>query len=238
MNNSSKNSKQHFALSGRTYGPCRDLVGEAYVILIFVSTPLHPWNKEKQDEVFRMSWSSIDCMKKEAQRYGANINMRLGSFEYNLPFEIDKELKWYYTFLKEFFHTDTIADILKYYEDYYKVDSAPVIFLFNSWERSYCYMCTRQYPGWNEEFGVIFCDTKLHDNFLTHEFLHLYGAIDLYDHDNEGVRAIAEQYFPDSVMMQETHTIDELTAYLIGWTKTPSAKIMQFLSEIKGLREG
>lgn len=235
MNNSS-NDNEHFALSGIDLGPCRKLMGEAFITLVFVSTPLHPWNKEMKDEAFRNSWSSVDFMKKEARRYGANVNMRMGWFEYNLPFEHDKELKWYYTFLKEFLHTNSIAGILKYYEEYFKVDSAPMIFLFNSWDRSHCYKCRKKYPGWNEEFGVIFCDNLLHDNFLTHEFLHLYGAIDLYDYNNEGVRAIAEQYFPDSIMMTPTNVIDELTAYLIGWTKQPSSKILEFLSKTKGLR--
>ena len=72
---------------------------------------------------------------------------------------------------------------------------------------------------------------------MAHELLHLFGAIDLYDYDNEGVRAIAEQFFPDSVMMKPTYVIDELTAYLIGWTKQPSPKVLQFLARTKGLRK-
>ena len=236
MSETSGNRSEHFALTSKNLGPCRELLGEVHITLVFVNTPLHPWNEEKKDEVFRMSWSSIDCMQKEARRYGANVNMRIGWLEYNLPFEHDKELKWYYTILEDYFHTKNIADLIRYYETYCKADNAPIIFLFNSWDRSHCYMCTKDFPRWNEEFGVIFCDTQLHDNFLTHEFLHIYGAIDLYDYNNEGVRAIAEQYFPDSVMMKPTHVIDELTAYLIGWTKQPSAKVMEFLSRTKGLR--
>ncbi len=238
MGNSSNSDNGHFALSGKNLGPCRELVGNIYVMLFFVHTPLHPWSEAKKEEAFRQTWSSIGYMKKEAVRYGAGVDMRVAWFEYSLPFEHDKELKWYHTILRDYFHNESMADLLKYYEGYFKVDNAAIVFLFNSSDRSHCYMSTKAFPYWKEEFGVIFFGKDFHDNYLTHEFLHLFGAIDLYDYDNEGVRAVAEQYFPDSIMMKSTYVIDELTAYLIGWTKQPSPKVLQFLSKTKGLRKG
>ncbi len=236
MNNQSENEQEHFALSGKNLGPCRELVGNIYVLLFFVNTPLHPWPEAKRDEAIRKSWSSIDFMKKEAVRYGASVDMKVGWFEYNLPFEHDKDQKWYHTIMHDYFHSESMADLVKYYEGSLHVDNAAIVFLFNSSGRSYCYMSTKEYPYWKEEFDVIYCETDFHDNFLTHELLHLFGAMDLYDYQNEGVQAIAEQFFPDSVMLRVSHVIDELTAYLIGWTKQPSPKVLQFLARTKGLR--
>ena len=72
------------------------------------------------------------------------------------------------------------------------------------------------------------------DNYLTHELFHQFGAIDLYN--QEGVEKVALKYFPNSDMLTVSHVIDDLTAYLVGWTDTLSAKAQKFLKETEGLR--
>jgi hypothetical protein len=76
----------------------------------------------------------------------------------------------------------------------------------------------------------------MHDNYLTHELYHLYGAIDYYDYDGEGVAKAASKYFPKSVMACAGNSIDDLTAYILGWTDTLSKKANKFLEAIDGLR--
>ncbi len=227
---------EHFALKSRDWGPCRKLLGNAFIILVFVFTPRHPWTAAMKDRVNDVSWSSIAIMEKEAKGYGAGLDLRFGGLDFTVPYEYDKDRKWYDHIMENHFHRHDIASVIDYYRGSLKQDTVAMIFLFNSWDRSYAYRAGRDYPGFDDEYCVIFCDTDMHDNYLTHEVLHLYGAIDYYDYDHEGVRRVAEKYFPDSDMLRVSHTVDELTAYLIGWTDTLSSKAKAFLQETEGLR--
>ena len=47
---------------------------------------------------------------------------------------------------------------------------------------------------------------------------------------------MAEKYFPNSDMLTVSHEVDELTAYLIGWTDGLGQKSQAFLQETEGLR--
>ena len=226
----------HFALKARGQGPCDRLVGDAYIILVFVSTPQHPWTKTMKDRVNKVSWSSIDIMEKQAARYGASLDLTFGGLDYTVPYEYNRDLKWYHWLIEEKFHRKSISEVCEYYRGSLNVDTVSIIFLFNSWDVSHTYMCSSDYPNWNEEFCVIFCDTDMHDNYLTHEVLHLYGAIDFYDYNGEGVQRVAQKYFPKSDMLYVSHEVDELTAYLVGWTDTLSSKARAFLEETRGLR--
>ena len=227
--------KDHFALQAKDLGSCRRLTGDNCIVLIFVSTPAHPWTDEMREKVFQVSRSSVKYMQQEAKRYGAQLRFSLASVNFSIPFEHNRDKKWYYHILKERYHTDTIVDAYNHYKQNLK-KNATIIFLFNSWEISYTCLCSRSRPNWKDEFCVIFCDTKMHDNYLTHEVMHLYGAIDFYDYRKEGVAAVARQLFPDSNMLKVSHVIDDLTAYIVGWTDQLSPKAIEFLEKTRGLR--
>ncbi len=230
----------HFALRRKNAGSCGAFTGSQYIILIFVSTPEHPWTPEQKEAVNSVSRSSIRLMEQEAKEYNADLRLKFGGIDYSIPFEYEynnnAELKWYRYILDRFYHVESITEVYDHYRESLKVDNAPIIFLFNSWDTSRAWSCSANNPDWKEEFCVIFCDTDMHDNYLTHELLHLYGAIDLYDYHSEGVQAVAEQLFPDSDMMYPSHEIDPLTAYLVGWTDVLTPKAESFLRQTDGLR--
>lgn len=229
-------NENHFAFFGKNLGSCKELVGDTYLVLCFVSTPEHPWTESKKKEVNQVSRSSIGYMKTEAQKYGVELNMKFGGLDFEVPYEFTKDRKWYNYILEHYYHTSTIVDVYNSYKKSLNSVNTPMIFLFNSYDRSFTYSCKKNFPNWNEEFCVIFCDTKMHDNYLTHEVMHLFGAIDLYDYNNEGIKSLALKYFPESDMLRVSHYIDELTAYLIGWKKELTTKSIVFLNQIDGLR--
>ena len=226
----------HFALLGRDLGPCRRLTGSAYVILVFVSTPAHPWTQKQKEAVYDVSWSSLDYIRANAKKYRADLDITYGCLDFSINTEYSRDLAWYWEIIHDEFHAQSIQQVYDYYKQSLQVDEAPILFLFNSWDLSCTYMCKADYPGWNEEFCVIFCDTQMHDHYLTHELYHLYGAIDLYDYSGEGVARIAHKYFGNCDMRCTSADVDDLTAYLIGWTDSLSASAQGFLRETKGLR--
>ena len=228
--------EEHFALQARDIGPCRKLTGNVRIMLIFVNTPEHPWTEKKKEEVYSVSTSSINIMKKEAARYGQYLNLSYGHLDFHIPTEYDDNQEWYRYILEKAYHVSNMDVIQQRYRRALRVDSAPMIFLFNSWDRSYSKVKSSLNANYDDEYCVIFCDTDMHDNYLTHELMHLYGAIDLYDYRGEGVEKIAKKYFPTSDMLHVSHNIDDLTAFLVGWTETISSNASKFLTETDGLR--
>lgn len=225
---------EHFALRSRNVGPCGKLLGKVEVIVVFVNTPQHPWTDKKKQEVYRISDSSLNYMRKNAKQYRANVNFdHVGYLEFTVSSEagFDGGDDWYWEIIHNVYHENSIAQVYDRYRHDDGVDEAPMIFMFNSWDRSYT-SC-----GYSEEYCVIFCDTKMHNNYLTHELYHLYGAIDYYDYNGEGVEKIAKKYFPQNVMACTGTNVDDLTAYILGWTDTLSRKAQKFLQETEGMRQ-
>ena len=228
--------KTHFALTARDCGPCKKLLGNVEILLVFVDTPAHPWTQKQKDAVFRVSWSSIDHMHKNAKKYNANLHLTFSYLEFSVSTEFSSDLAWYWEIIHNVYHENSITQVNARYRRDLGVDDAPMIFLFNSWDLSHTYVCYNDYPGWDEEFCVIFCDTKMNDNYLTHELYHQYGAIDLYDYHGEGIQRLANRYFPNNVMACTGVSLDDLSAYLIGFTDKLSDKAKEFLSKIDGKR--
>ena len=64
--------------------------------------------------------------------------------------------------------------------------------------------------------------TEVYASTFVHEIFHLFGAIDLYNLDDERLM-LAKKYFPDDVMLTIWDEINlceigELTLFLIGWS--------------------
>ena len=65
---------------------------------------------------------------------------------------------------------------------------------------------------------------------IAHELLHQFGAIDFYF--PREIEAIAKKYIGDSIMCNSSvDTVDDLTAYLVGWKDTVSENSYLFLKE-------
>ncbi|MBR0508632.1 MAG: hypothetical protein IJJ85_00800 [Clostridia bacterium] len=234
--------RDHFAMRGKNLGPSKTLTGKVELLLVYVSTPQCPWTQEQKDKVHAVSASSVRYMQQEAARYGADLELKIGEFDCDIPLEIPPfqmtgiSTRWYDATLDALFQMHSMDDVQRHYEAKLHMDDTPFLFMFNSWDRSFTINAKNPANESKEEYSVFFCDTDMHDNYLTHELLHQYGAIDYYDYDNEGVKALADKYFPDSLMDEPSHTIDPLTAYLIGWTDELTPDCIRFLDESQGLR--
>ena len=228
----------------RDYGPNRKLLGDVELFLVFVDTPLHPWTEAKRNEVFAAVRSSMTDLTDQARRYNIDLTLNSAFFKTSIPdeaaeFNLSKiDLTWYWNLLKDYFHLSDMTEMQTYYENRRGKDDIAVLFFFNSNDRNYSYNSKRSYDSyWGEEFAVYFCESGIHNRFIEHELLHLYGAVDLYNRtSSENVEGLANRLFPDSVMKQTRGTVDDLTAYLIGWTDYPSAKAQQYLDGIAAMR--
>ena len=71
------------------------------------------------------------------------------------------------------------------------------------------------------------------DEDFRHELYHLFGARDYYLPSI--VNTLAEHYFYNSIMLSTNGWADEFTAYLLGWKKTVTQKVLDFLEGCKDL---
>ncbi|MEI6854195.1 MAG: hypothetical protein WCL06_15210, partial [Bacteroidota bacterium] len=91
------------------------------------------------------------------------------------------------------------------------------------------------YPG-DVEYCIV---SYKYPVVIAHEFLHLYGASDLYRqlYQKQRNKHMALKYFPNDIMLKtEDRTLSDvsigsLEKYLIGWTDTIEPKYEKLLIE-------
>jgi hypothetical protein len=107
-------------------------------------------------------------------------------------------------------------------------EEAPLVFAFNEVYRSHASLVFQLFPGASESSSIFRSEvTKTFiARTIVHELCHQFGAVDYYY--PEAVKAAAEKIFPNSVM-SGGRTIDDLTAYAIGWTSVLSPDAIKFL---------
>jgi len=106
------------------------------------------------------------------------------------------------------------------------VPQAFMVYAFNKYGRS------AAYPLEGCECCFLFSGSYA----LRHEVCHVFGAADLY-YTSE-MTNLAKQYFTDSIMVDSlSNHIDDLTAYLIGWTDTLSYSAQGFLDSVSWMTQ-
>lgn len=229
--------EDHFALRGRNIGSCRKMTGKVTILLVYIDTPQYHWEDKGKNEVARIRDKSIKILKDQAMEYGQELELGYANLKFTIPYEYSKDGEWYKYILKEFYKVANMDVIQQRYRRALSVDSAPMIFLFNSRNISDVQYKSSSSADVNDEYCVFFCNTENTDDCFANELLKLYGAIDLFDYnEKEGIRVIAEKYFHESIMLYESDKVDELTAFLVGWTDTLSENVSNFLKETDGRR--
>jgi hypothetical protein len=124
--------------------------------------------------------------------------------------------------------------------DAYKTDNiALMVFVNGYYEEDMSASFNTYGAGPNVEFSLI---TKKNPAVIAHEFLHLFGAVDLYPtdyHSNFNAAEIAEMY-PDEIMRIQHKPVNELmlspiTKYYIGWTDSiskPDTRLLYHKSNV------
>lgn len=225
---------------GRNMGPNGKLRGNICALVVFVSTPMYPWTESDISKYTGTMYDNLNAISDQAAKYGVSVKLDWKYWQVDLDHEPkawpDTDWEWYWQLLREFFVKDSMVELQSYWESNLGYDDTPFIFVFNAPGRSYCY----EYGTCDtvEEFAIVYYAQPNLQHYATmHEMLHLYGAADLYDYHNEGIQRITDSYFPRTVMRDSTKTdVDAFTAYLIGWTNTPSSYAEKYMAEIRDRR--
>ena len=232
--------------NARDYGPNRKLIGNVELLCIFVNHGTNSkgessyWSESDKQEIFDGLWKDAGIIEDKAASYGVELSFTSSYFEFTVPPEYsvawdDNPTPWFDYIMENYFNNSdhSVPDVQNYYEKSYNKDYMPLLFFFNKDGRCYCYQSelTPKYEGFVNEFAVYYPSTMSSDRSIAHELFHLFGAQDYYYPAT--VKEAAQKYFPDSVMLLGDGEIDDLTAYLIGWTDTPSETAKAFMYDVR-----
>jgi hypothetical protein len=127
--------------------------------------------------------------------------------------------------------------LIAYLRDSYGVESVALILLLNNYFRTDISIPVNTYETRDVEFAVV---SYKYPSEIAHNFLHLFGAADLYEtpfRRNEKKISQALQEFPRDIMTDpygrdlRTLEIGPFTRYLIGWDKDLSPKFQPLLTD-------
>ena len=216
--------ENHILLDHRGNGDCEEMNGSVMTLFLFVDEGGNFWTQEEIDSYFTEIYSQIDQVKAAAAAYGASPEFSVYYGEVSSQEEltdgiaINRELD---NFVKQIGLTGwTTAN--EELEEEHNVDNAAIFLVLNREGRAYAYCDTNKSGA---EFSVLFQDASA----FWHEMNHLFGAVDFY-YPAE-VLAAAELYLGESIMGTGGSAIDEITAYLIGWTDELHSCGRAFLQE-------
>jgi len=223
--------QNNFFLKGRNVGASKKLVGTVNLLTVFLKRGASDWQQEAKTRYYSAVSDAADWIMREAKRYGADLTLRCFHLETAVP--SDASPKDGFSLVKGYFGRETMEEVQNHYQSSMKVDEVPVILAFNEAGRSFAFKKNTAQGYRTDEISVVFLeDSTDHDTAVTtiaHELLHQFGAVDYYF--PKEVKQVAERYLAHSVMGVGYRTVDDLTAYLVGWKDTISANSYWFLKE-------
>ena len=212
----------HAFLYARDRGDCFELTGNVVLTFVMLDVPDSPWTQQDIAKFREEAVRSGRVLEQQAMEYGAQLQIteRFVSCSVAEAYERDERDAWVEAALSELgYTTANVSDKVK---KEYDADSSAVLFCINREDRSFAAQTSAF------EYAVLF--RELAD--YRHELLHMYGAVDFYY--PELATQLAEQMWPQSIMLNahaEEVAVDEMTAYLVGWTATVTENTRSFLDQ-------
>ena len=211
---------EHVFLKGRDMGPCLKLCGKAAFLCVFVTDGESTWTEDEMAAAKLEFENAASFISAEAERYGSAVEIAIAYAEGRAE-NIDTQSSIDTMLEKAGFGNEDMARE-KMMKDA-QAENGVIVLCYNSDERSFAEIGFSKMS--NERMILYDCDCFT----FVHEALHLFGAMDLYYPDN--VEKSAMNILGDSIMREDVETVDELTAYLVGWTDQISDASLRFLRE-------
>ncbi len=211
--------RDHVYLAYRGKGYCEKLTGKVVVTVIFVSDPEGTWSETEINESKTELQSIADRISADAANYGAQVSISFSYKTVSISERIVNNVTdaWMASALSAA-GLPALRESNPKLESLYGVDAAPVCFFANHGGRAFAS------GSYGSEYSIIYDNTHA----FYHELNHIFGAKDFY-YPKE-VKEFSKTYLPDSIMVSSSSGVmDDLTAYLIGWTDTLSDNALSFL---------
>lgn len=210
----------------RLGGNCKTLEGDVAITVLFMDDWESSWTQEKKDEFLSAVYDTCWDLTYEAANWGKEVNFTVFSTQGYAEEIVEPQLA-YLSFPQHVAsagYSNYMPDFVDALQAQTYTEKVPVIVAFNKTGRSYACPDANDYD--TVEKCYIFDDTSA----LKHELLHLFGAADFYYHDY--LDWSVGEYLGDSIMASSSEAfspVDDMTAYLIGWTDTLTDNASSFV---------
>ncbi|MBR5264026.1 MAG: hypothetical protein IKV50_04945 [Clostridia bacterium] len=212
---------QHLFLQYKDKGNCEALSGEVSILLVFVSDSESSWDPVSRETAESELCREMIRMMDYAEGYGAPLSILYGEWDISVAVDMESNNSEHWEApVCAAMGFQSLYDLQMALERDWGVASAPVVFVLNKPGRAAAYS---SYSEGAEEYLTVYSSEY---STFCHELLHLYGARDYYY--PMAVSDAAATFLPDSIMLSGD-TVDELTAYTVGWTKSLGRQAIGFL---------
>lgn len=223
----------HFALAAKDKGCSKKLYGKVTLVAFLVHDRSSAWKQDDIEKIKAVLAKAAKLIKEKSGLADHRLKVSYAFDDVPIQFRYDGDNydRIVHEVLKQYGFNNA-ADYQAHYEQKFKKDEAPLIFIINRNFRSFARNVESGANGSEFSFVSYNDDAESCVKTMIHEILHQFGAIDYYLPAT--VKQTAEKLFPDSIMLRGWE-IDDLTRYIIGWDKQLSDNAKQFLEEISGV---
>ena len=227
-------------------GSARELVGNIYTLIFFVSGPDDEWNKTEKQEMMQKLDESQRWLQKQAKRYKVKVNFEeRGQFGFNKDIKLPhiargtasgiEPVDWVSKLMYAVGYT-SIQQFVDWVATNTRANNTHVVIFVKGKGNGYAMPSSTEM---NRELyfleGTVLYEKfpngyELPSSAISHEVLHLYGAWDFYKTFRQTAEneAKAKKQFPNSVMLRTSYYIDELevdevSAWRVGWNQRPKS---------------
>ena len=219
---------EHLLTTGINQGACARLAGNVQLKVILVDTPKAQWDSTASAVFSKNVEEAVAALEAEAEGYGVSLAIEAAYFSAQVTAAYD-------TIDSSPLAEEALQAVPGFTSALLKSISGqmelPVLICLPIPGRSVAIPAEDN----DIEYAIVFSDSD--QSSIRHELLHLFGARDMYIHDE--VKAAAMAYFPDSIMLniKAENTVDSFTAWCIGWTEEPDENAERFLTDTAHLTQ-
>ena len=226
-------------LGSRNAGSAKMLKGKTYSLLFFLSDDQSEWSYIEKQLILQQITDAENWLTEQAEKYNQTLRFEHGFFGWDEDILFQKMPQGNRSGNEDVFLTNKIIQKVGYDNQNQLIDQIPadniqLLFLFKQDGVSYAFPYS---PNLSKEIFYLEGMSIYHrfnektpqcTSCIAHEMLHLFGAWDLYKsfQTSKAQEEQAKKLYPNSIMLRTSYNIKELnidpvTAWRIGWIKTP-----------------
>ncbi len=223
-------------------GSAKEFRNKVFTVVLFVSTEDDNWNIKEKDGLINQLHEAEIWLKNQAEHYSVSLKFASSILGYDQDIKLaalkrgtasgKEPVDWVSVVLKQAGYAGNVKFYNKTMAEN-NCDNLQLIIFVKGKGTSYsmAYSSKMNKELYFLEGSVLYekywNDEKIYTATIAHELLHLYGAWDLYKTFAQSDEAAekAKKLWPQSIMRMVSYDInelnvDELTAWLVGWTDT------------------
>lgn len=216
----------HYIFNLKGFGSSNELIGNVRTTVVFLQNSTYKWNDLAYCKFSTKFESAMAVLEKTAKSHGVYLNIDVEYLSCSIENANIQNRSWLVDFVAACGYTH-LSEYQKDIKRKNKCDEAPMVFVWNC-EIGEFAACADEHSPNNDEFSVLSSTSSI--DTINHEFLHQFGAMDLYFPPD--AIASAQRNLSGTIMINGS-VIDPLTCYLIGWKKDFSKEVIAFLEDTK-----